>query len=148
MFIREFLPSDLGRIYEIEVNSFKETYDITMLKGLADIGAGFLVAVEDGLVVGYIIFWLKEEDLGHIISLAVDEKFRGKHIATKLLIMAVNVLRNCGIFKITLEVRVSNDVAVKFYKKFGFELDRKVPSYYNDGEAAYIMFLNCSSLTN
>ena len=119
MFIREFLPSDLGRVYEIEVNSFKETYDITMLKGLANIGAGFLVAVEDNLVVGYIIFWLKEENVGHIISLAVDEKFRGQHIATKLLIMAVNILRNCSIFKISLEVRVSNEVAVGFYKKFG-----------------------------
>lgn len=148
MFIREFLPSDLGRVYEIEVNSFKETYDITMLKGLANIGAGFLVAVEDDLVVGYIIFWLKEENVGHIISLAVDEKFRGQHIATKLLIMAVNILKNCSIFKISLEVRVSNDVAVGFYKKFGFEIDRKVPSYYNDGDDAYIMFLNCSSLTN
>lgn len=148
MFIREFLPSDLGRVYEIEVNSFKETYDINMLKGLTNIGAGFLVAVENDLVVGYIIFWLKEENVGHIISLAVDEKFRGQHIATKLLIMAVNILRNCSIFKISLEVRVSNDVAINFYKNFGFEIDRKVPSYYNDGEDAFIMFLNCSSLIN
>ena len=148
MFIREVLPSDLTRVYEIEINSFKEPYDITMLKGLMNIGAGFLVAVKDGEIVGYIIFWLKEEDLGHIISLAVDEKFRGQHIATKLLIMAVNILRNCSIFKIGLEVRTSNDVAVNFYKNFGFEIDRKVPAYYNDGEDAFIMFLNCSSLSN
>lgn len=148
MYIREFLPSDLARVYEIEINSFSEPYDINMLKGLSDIGAGFLVAVEDGIVVGYIIFWLKEENLGHIISLAVDEKFRSQHIGTKLLIMAVNVLRNCNIFKITLEVRVSNVVAVDFYKKFGFEVERQVPKYYNDGEDALIMYLDVASLSN
>lgn len=141
MYIRNFMPQDLARVYEIEVNSFNDPYDINMLKGLADIGAGFLVAVEDEVVVGYILFWLKEENLGHIIAVAVDEKYRCQHIATKLLIMAVNVLHNCNVPKITLEVRASNVIAVNFYKKFGFEIDRKVPKYYNDGEDAFIMFL-------
>lgn len=62
--------------------------------------------------------------------------------------MAVNVLRNCNIFKITLEVRVSNVVAVDFYKKFGFEVERQVPKYYNDGEDALIMYLDVASLSN
>ena len=31
-------------------------------------GAGFLVAQEDNIVVGYIIFWIRFEDEGHIIS--------------------------------------------------------------------------------
>lgn len=148
MYIRKIMPSDLARVYEIEVNSFKEAYDINMLKGLMDIGAGFLVAIEEGLVVGYIIFWLKEEHLGHIISIAVDKSFRSKHIATKLLIMAVTTLRNCNIFKITLEVRTSNEIAVNFYKKFGFEIDRKVSKYYNDGDDAFIMFLDINALSN
>ena len=148
MFIREFVPSDLGRVYQIEVESFSTPYEVAILQQLYDIGAGFLVAVEDGEVVGYIIFWVKEEGLGHIIALAVDKKFRGQHIATRLLMMAVKKKKNCDIHRITLEVKSHNDVAVAFYEKFGFKIDRKVPSYYEDGSDAYVMFFNTDMFQN
>ena len=118
MYIREFVPSDLGRVYQIEVESFSNPYEVAMLQQLYEIGAGFLVAIEDGEVVGYIIFWIKEEGLGHIIALAVDKKFRGQHIATRLLMMAITIFKNCDIHRITLEVKSHNDIAVSFYKKF------------------------------
>lgn len=148
MFIREFVPSDLGRVYQIEVESFSTPYDVAILQQLYDIGAGFLVAVEDGEVVGYIIFWVKEEGLGHIIALAVDNKFRGQHIATRLLMMAVTIFKNCDIHRITLEVKSHNEVAVAFYEKFGFKIDRKVPKYYEDGSDAYVMFFKTDTIQN
>ena len=148
MYIREFVPSDLGRVYQIEVESFSNPYEIAILQQLYDIGAGFLVAIEDGEVVGYIIFWIKEEGLGHIIALAVDKKFRGQHIATRLLMMAITIFKNCDIHRITLEVKSHNDIAVSFYKKFGFVIDRKVPKYYEDGSDAYVMFFNTDLVHN
>ncbi|WP_295621894.1 ribosomal protein S18-alanine N-acetyltransferase [uncultured Methanobrevibacter sp.] len=148
MFIREFVPNDLARVYQIAVESFSDPYDIAILQQLFEIGAGFLVAVEDGDIVGYIIFWVKEEGLGHIITLAVDKKFRGQHIATRLLMMAVNIFRRCDIHRITLEVKSHNEIAVEFYRKFGFEIDRKVPKYYEDGSDAYVMFFNTEKYQN
>ena len=146
MFIREFLPSDLARVYQIEVESFSSPYEIEVLQQLYNIGAGFLVATENGEVVGYIIFWMKEENLGHIIALAVDRKFRGQHIATRLLMMAVTVFRNCSVPKIALEVKAHNTVAVRFYEKFGFKIDRKVPGYYEDGSDAFVMYFFTDSI--
>ena len=148
MYIREFVPSDLGRVYQIEVESFSNPYEIAILQQLYDIGAGFLVAIEDGEVVGYIIFWIKEEGLGHIIALAVDKKFRGQHIATRLLMMAMTIFKNCDIHRITLEVKSHNDIAVSFYKKFGFVIDRKVPNYYEDGSDAYVMIFKTDMIHN
>ena len=148
MFIREFNPSDLARVYQIEVECFSNPYDIAILQQLFEIGTGFLVAVEDGDIVGYIIFWVKEEGLGHIIALAVDKRFRRQHIATRLLMMAVTIFRRCDIHRITLEVKSHNDVAVEFYRKFGFEIDRKVPKYYEDGSDAYVMFFNTDKFQN
>lgn len=148
MYIREFVPSDLGRVYQIEVESFSNPYEVAMLQQLYEIGAGFLVAIQDGDVVGYIIFWIKEEGLGHIIALAVDKKFRGQHIATRLLMMAITIFKNCDIHMITLEVKSHNEVAVAFYKKFGFVIDRKVPNYYEDGSDAYVMFFNTDLIHN
>ena len=148
MYIREFVPSDLGRVYQIEVESFSNPYDVAILQQLYEIGAGFLVAIEDGEVVGYIVFWIKEEGLGHIIVLAVDEKFRRQHMATRLLMMAMTIFTNCDIHRIALEVKAHNDVAVSFYKKFGFVIDRKVPNYYEDGSDAYVMFFNTDLIHN
>lgn len=30
---------------------------------------------------------------------------------------------------------------LNFYKKFNFEVDRKVPHYYNNGDGAIVMYL-------
>ena len=148
MYIREFVPSDLGRVYQIEVESFSTPYEVSLLQQLYEIGTGFLVAIEDGEVVGYIIFWIKEEGLDHIIALAVDKKFRGQHIATRLLMMAMTIFKNCDIHRITLEVKSHNDIAVSFYKKFGFVIDRKVPNYYEDGSDAYVMIFKTDMIHN
>lgn len=58
MIIREFVPNDLKRVCEIEKMSFDESYELNMFKQLYDIGAGFLVAEDDGYVVGYVLFWI------------------------------------------------------------------------------------------
>ncbi len=148
MFIREFVPSDLARVYQIEVESFSTPYELAILQQLYEIGAGFLVAVEDGEIVGYIIFWVKEEGLGHIIALAVDRKFRRQHIATRLLMMAISIFKNIDIHRISLEVKSHNEAAVSFYQKFGFEIDRKVPNYYEDGSDAYVMLFSTGKISN
>ena len=137
MFIREFVPSDLARVYQIEVESFSTPYELAILQQLYEIGAGFLVAVEDGEIVGYIIFWVKEEGLGHIIA-----------IATRLLMMAISIFKNIDIHRITLEVKSHNEIAVSFYQKFGFEIDRKVPNYYEDGSDAYVMLFSTGKISN
>lgn len=64
MIIREFVPNDLKRVCEIEKMSFDESYELNMFKQLYDIGAGFLVAEDDGYVVGYVLFWIKYENEG------------------------------------------------------------------------------------
>ena len=101
----------------------------------------FLVAEDDGYVVGYVLFWIKYENEGHIISLAVDKDYQRKQAGTKLLLKAINVLSLFKINKILLEVNENNEGAIEFYKKFNFEVDRKVPQYYNNGDGAIVMYL-------
>ena len=45
-----------------------------------------------------------------------------------------------GILRMTLEVRVSNDVAVKLYSSLGFESVGRRRKFYEDGEDAFIMW--------
>ena len=141
MVIREFKVDDLKRIHEIELMSFDESYGINMFRKLHDIGTGFLVYEIESRVVAYIIFWIKDEGLGHIISLAVDKDYRRSNIASSLLNKAIETFKLMDIDKITLEVKVTNTSAVNFYKKFDFKIDREVPNYYGV-ESAYVMIYN------
>jgi ribosomal-protein-alanine N-acetyltransferase len=141
MIIREFIPSDLKRVFEIENMSFTQSYGINMFKSLYDMGTGFLVAEEEGYVIGYIIFWIKYENQGHIISLAVDKNYRRMKAGTRLLSKAIQILMMFNIANIYLEVNENNTGAYEFYKGFNFKVDRIVPDYYDTGDGAIVMYL-------
>ena len=141
MIIRKFNPNDLKRVFEIENMSFNQSYGIDMFQQLYDMGVGFLVAEEDGYVIGYVIFWIKYENQGHIISIAVDKNYRRQKAGTQLLVKAISILSLLRIDAIYLEVNENNEGAVEFYKTFNFKIDRVVPGYYEDGNGAIIMYL-------
>lgn len=141
MIIRKFNPNDLKRVYEIENMSFNQSYGIDMFQQLYDMGVGFLVAEEDGYVIGYVIFWIKYENQGHIISIAVDKNYRRQKAGTQLLVKAISILSLLRIDAIYLEVNENNVGAIDFYKTFNFKIDRVVPGYYEDGNGAIIMYL-------
>ena len=48
----------------------------------------------------------------------------------------------CKLNKITLEVNENNKIAINFYKKFNFQVDRLVPKYYDNGDGALVMYLD------
>jgi ribosomal-protein-alanine N-acetyltransferase len=66
--------------------------------------------------------------------LAVDEKKRRQGIGTKLLKAFIKRCIIEGFKSITLEVRTSNEAAIGFYARFGFNIINKLPAFYTDGE--------------
>ena len=141
MNVRKFIPKDLKRVYEIENMSFDQSYGINMFQQLYEMGIGFLVAEEEGYVIGYVMFWIKYENQGHIISIAVDKNYRHLGAGTELLVKAISILALLPIDAIYLEVKETNTEAVKFYERFNFIKDRVVPGYYENGDGAIIMYL-------
>ena len=145
MLVRKFKPNDLKRVYEIENMSFNQSYGIKMFQQLYEMGVGFLVAEEDGYVIGYVLFWIKYENQGHIISIAVDKNYRRLKAGTQLLIRAISVLSLLNLDTIYLEVNENNTGAVEFYKTFNFKIDRVVPGYYEDGAGAILMYMHLNA---
>nr|WP_297898550.1 ribosomal protein S18-alanine N-acetyltransferase [uncultured Methanobrevibacter sp.] len=139
MIIREFRLDDLNRVYEIEKITIPNPYDMDILRKLFDFGAGFLVAQIKDTVVGYIIFWIVEEDRGHVISLAVDPDYKRQKVGSRLINTAIATFMKFNIFNITLEVNAKNKDALNFYKSIGFKSNKKVSNYYEDGSDAYKM---------
>lgn len=141
MKVRKFVPKDLKRVYEIENMSFDQSYGINMFQQLYEMGIGFLVAEKDDYVIGYVMFWIKYENQGHIISIAVDKNYRHLGAGTELLVKAISILSMLPIDAIYLEVKETNTAAVEFYERFNFIKDRVVPGYYENGDGAIIMYL-------
>jgi len=144
MKVREFRRLDIKRVLEIEEASFKDPYPVNILMDVYNLGAGFLVAEYDNIIVGYIIFWIRFEDEGHIISIAVDENYQRQEVGSKLVESALKIFKHYNINLIKLEVRISNTGAIKFYKDQGFIEKEVVKNYYDDHEDAVLMDMDLS----
>ena len=85
----------------------------------------------DGKVVGYLKYALIYDRM-EIENLFVEEEYRNKKIASKLMSYLVSIAIECCVVNITLEVRVSNEIARNLYKKFGFREVALRKFYYGD----------------
>ena len=99
----------------------------------------FLVAVENGAVIGYAGMEVIVDE-GYIFNVAVSPDFRRRGVGFAL----VRELVTCGMKNslcfITLEVRESNAAAISLYSKFGFIKAGERKNYYSDPtENAVIM---------
>ena len=138
--IRRARREELSVIHEIERLSFKKPYPRPFLESLLILANDlFLIAEVEGRVVGYAVAVIREEVMGHIISVAVHPNFRRRGVATALLSELLNRLRSKGARFVRLEVRITNRAAIKLYRKFKFKEVYVIPNYYPDGEACYVM---------
>ena len=90
-------------------------------------------------IIGFISYSIIYEraELNYIV---VDEEYRRKGIAQKLLDFVLADLKNNMVENFSLEVNVNNKDAIKFYLKNGFEIKTVRSNYYEDGDA-YLMVL-------
>lgn len=92
-----------------------------------------------GYIVGFVGTW-NLSDEAHIVSVGVRSELRGLGIGELLLIGATEHAMERGADVLTLEVRVSNQLAQNLYKKYGFTVRGLRKAYYTDNrEDAYIM---------
>ncbi len=93
----------------------------------------------DELIAGYLGLWAVIDE-GHVTTVGVRRTHRGQGIGELLIIGAVEASKLLNCRSVTLEVRVSNEIAQNLYKKYGFKIVGQRKRYYSDnGEDAYIM---------
>jgi len=131
----ETLPEHYSEYFYYEIlNEFPETFIVAELGG--QVVSYIMCRVEYGLSV-IRRFGLARK--GHIISIATMPAHRGKGVGTALIQRAMEEMKKSGCKEVFLEVRVTNDEAVRLYRKLGFEVTGTMQGYYKDGESAYLM---------
>ena len=153
--IRRCDPIDIIPVMEINLKTLPEHYSDYFYESLLDeLPEAFLVAEISGKLIGYIM--CKTEygfsnfkklgfvKKGHVVSVAVIDEHRGKGIGSELVNESLKgvKMRQCG--EMYLEVRCSNNDAVRLYEKLGFSINQRLKTYYRDGEDAYLMAINFS----
>jgi ribosomal-protein-alanine N-acetyltransferase len=139
--VRRLRASDLDAIDAIERRSYPTPWSRSMFAGeLAKPASICLGAFEGGQLVGYMII-SRYVDAWHVMNLAVDPEFRRRGIASLLLDQLFELTDSGGARGYTLEVRVSNEGAIRLYEGAGFRSRGIRRGYYTDNrEDALIMW--------
>ncbi|ADU50393.1 ribosomal-protein-alanine acetyltransferase [Thermaerobacter marianensis DSM 12885] len=140
--IEPMTPGDLPLVLAIERRSFPTPWSERAFVGeLRDnLYADYIVARHDGRVVGYAGMWCILDE-AHVTTIAVDPDFRGRGVGDRLLTALEERALRYGCRRMTLEVRVSNHVAQRLYRRHGFRPCGIRRGYYVDnGEDAIIMW--------
>lgn len=132
--VRRARAVDLPGILEIERASFgRWAWDRNLFAEYTHTcGEYFLVAEEGSTVIGYAVA-CPVRGGASLDSIAVAPGARGKGVASRLLESVRRRLKRRGVGRLTLMVKVTNEVARAFYEKRGFRRVRRVARYYEDG---------------
>jgi ribosomal-protein-alanine N-acetyltransferase len=140
---RKLKLRDLSAIEEIERTSYPTPWSRSMFAGeLAKPSSVCLGAidVEANRLVAYLII-SRYVDAWHVMNIAVANDYRRLRIATRLMERLFEVTSGDGRRGYTLEVRVSNEAAIRLYESLGFKARGVRRGYYTDNrEDALIMW--------
>ena len=150
--IRRCEEKDLVSVMDINLIALPEHYSEYFFESiLRELPEAFIVAELNDRIVGYIMCKIEFGfsnyrklgfvKKGHVVSVAVLEQDRGKGIGKALMLEGISGVMSRKSDEIYLEVRVSNESAIKMYEKLGFQIKSKLRTYYRDGEDAYLMAL-------
>lgn len=133
-----FLPLKaeyLESVLEIEKLSFPNPWNRKMFEQELELKIShFFVAKQNSIIVGYGGFW-KIEYEAHLMNLAVHPDFRNKGYGRRILHYICTQIDCTNITKILLEVRKSNEAAIKLYESEGFSISGIRPKYYGSEDA-------------
>ncbi|MFP3309514.1 MAG: N-acetyltransferase [Acidilobus sp.] len=131
-----------GKIIGYIMNRVEETYDNVLMGLESELpeGTGREGGKREGLLEALRRRFSGSTRVGHVISIAVLAEYRRRGVGSALMKEAIDVLSSkYDVDAVYLEVRVSNEPAIRMYEKFGFKKVRIIKGYYRDGEDAYVM---------
>lgn len=138
MQLRYYRSTDLNEIYDLARRSLREKYNPSIFIELPPYWPqGLIVLEEMDRIVGFIFGIMTSNIEARILMLAVSQERRGQGLGTLLSEQFFMECSKKGARVVSLEVRVSNTSALRFYQRRGFSISDRFPHYYSDGEDGY-----------
>ena len=141
---RYMKEEDIDQILEVEHASFATPWSREAFYNeiYNNKFAVYIVLEEYQKIIGYVGAWVVIDE-AHITNVAILPSYRGKKLGEALLRKMMTVAKDMGARSMTLEVRVTNNVAQSLYRKLGFQNGGIRKNYYTDNqEDALVMWVN------
>lgn len=138
---RLMMEQDIEQVSEIENASFSMPWSKQdFIDSIDREDTIYLVAYEDDKIKGYCGLWNIVNE-GNINNVAVAPMYRGNQIGFQMLSRLIEIGNEKNIEAYTLEVRKSNESAIKLYEKLGFVQEGIRKNFYEEPiEDAIIMW--------
>ena len=138
--LRAIQPGDIRALAAAEVECFDDAWPESYVASELFAPARFHRVLVDsgGLLAAYLFAAWRYLDL-HILKVATLPHFRRLGLGTKLMLVAEAHAREMGGETLTLEVRMTNVVAIGLYESLGYEQRGVRPGYYADDSDGLIM---------
>ena len=143
--IADLIPDDVAEVLAIETVSYTTPWsEILFMNEIYKSGSMPKVARFGESIVGYICAH-RVLDEGHILNVTVHPGHRRQGIAAGLVAHMIWLFKEQGCRVIFLEVRISNEAALRMYEKTGFRPIAARKRYYTlPDEDAIVMSLTLS----
>ena len=142
--IREMAYEDIDGVMAIDRTAFSSPWsrEIFEQEIIDNKFANYFVIEEANNIIGYVGLWIVEDD-AQITNIALLPRYRGYKIGEKLFGYSIQYAIKMGASRLSLEVRETNIVAQKLYRKFGLVPGGIRKGYYPDNkENAIVMWVN------
>ncbi|KRE32596.1 ribosomal protein S18-alanine N-acetyltransferase [Paenibacillus sp. Soil522] len=142
LIFRAMSMADIFAIVAIEEEAFSSPWTVEAFTNelMNNLFAKYMIMEYEGQIIGYGGMWVIMDE-AHVTNIAVRSDVRGQGLGSYLLMELQRTAVFFGAVKMTLEVRPSNEIAQRLYRKYGFEPSGIRPRYYSDNnEDALIMW--------
>ena len=119
--VRTLAAEDVDAVVAIETEAFTSPWQRETFLDLLDRPGLELLVMEDSAagIVGYAVLWCVL-DQGELANMAITPSFRRRGLGSLLLARVLDVAREREVETVYLEVRASNESALRLYTRFGF----------------------------
>ncbi|HEX4586246.1 MAG TPA: ribosomal protein S18-alanine N-acetyltransferase [Burkholderiaceae bacterium] len=128
--VKPLLQADLDQVMHVETDVYPFPWTRGNFEDALRAGYTSWAMVDSaGLMIAYAIAMLAVEE-AHLLNLSVARSFQRQGYGWKMLEWIAQCTRDYGARSLMLEVRPSNDAALRLYKRYGFERIGVRPGYY------------------
>mmetsp|Transcript_5212 Transcript_5212/g.5669 ORF Transcript_5212/g.5669 Transcript_5212/m.5669 type:complete len:229 (+) Transcript_5212:1-687(+) len=129
-------PKTTGDVRAVEAISneahdeFTDYWIYEVFIGQMNRGGAILATVEDGTIIGYIIYSTRLKNKVYLSNVAVHKDYRGKGVGSLMTNTLLDIVRKTGFEYVSLDVNSKNARAIKMYKGVGFTFRPGPPGPY------------------
>jgi ribosomal-protein-alanine N-acetyltransferase len=140
--------SDVSECWRLDQRCFSdgEAYDRDTIRYLLTHSQSVcykMVTPGDDMI-AFVVGMVEADGTGHVVALGVGPGHRRMGHGRNLMFAIEEGFRQRGVATVRLEVRTSNEPAQKLYLGLGYQIVRRMPRYYTNGDDGYLMVKDVS----